>query len=130
MTSTSLTVNSLTEITLTLTSLTVYSLTVTSVTVTSLTMTSLTVNRFTVTTVTVYSLTDVFAWLWFSCVIEFYSKAKRNFLKSGVQGFLPEIYYMIKGSPSVVSYRISVKAEDLSKALDPCVLRMATTCQS
>ena len=41
--------------------------------------------------------------------------------ESEIQTSLEDVILMSKGNPSVVSYRISVKAEDLSKALDPCV---------
>ena len=41
--------------------------------------------------------------------------------ESEIQINQEDIFLMSKGNPSLVSYRISVKAEDLSKALDPGV---------
>ena len=41
--------------------------------------------------------------------------------ESDIQVAPSDIILMSKGSPSVISYRISVKAEDLQKALDPTV---------
>ena len=41
--------------------------------------------------------------------------------ESDIQISIEDIVLMSKGNPSVVSYKVSVKAEDLQKALDPAV---------
>ena len=50
--------------------------------------------------------------------------------ESEIQISQEDVILMSKGNLSVVSYRISVKAEDLSKALDPCVWPYVTRLES